>query len=304
MPRIVSLLPSATEIVSAIGREEDLVGRSEECDFPPSVRALPAVMRAASPIAHLSSREIDARVRSTRGEGNGLYTLDLELLGSLAPDVILTQDLCRVCSVTDDEVRSACRSAGVAPLIVSLSPTRLEEVWRTVEAIGSAVGAPAAARSLASELRREATPPRMANGRAARVVILEWLDPPILPGLWAPDMIVAAGGEPWGVRPGSPGRPTTWSELAESRPDLVVLSPCSFPVERTRAEATNADVREGLRHLRPARGIWIADEAGLSRPGPRLAAGVTLLRALFAGHPPPPTLPCERYEGLGVEAAR
>ncbi len=179
--RIVSVLPSATEIVCALGHEADLVGRSEECDYPPEVRARPAVMRAKQADADRPSDEIDARVREVRGRGESLYALDIPLLTKLAPDLLITQDLCGVCSVTEEEVVSACLEAGVAPAIVSLAPRNLSEVWDTVGAVARAIGDGAAGDRIEADLRaRSTTAPT--SGRVPLVAIVEWLDPRSSPG--------------------------------------------------------------------------------------------------------------------------
>ena len=280
--RIVSLLPSATEIVHALGGGSDLVGRSEECDFPPAVRELPVVMHAKSWDSAAPSSEIDARVRRVRATGESLYALDVEAIAALRPDVLLTQDLCGVCSVTESEVEQACHAAGVSPEIIALTPRRLEEVWSSVETIGAAIGRRAEATRLAAELRRRSRPPRSAI-RAPSVAVVEWLDPPILAGLWTPDSVAAAGGVSWHAEPGEPGVRSSWSELRDARPDLVVLSPCSFSVPRTLEELRDSPVRPVVDSVDPARGFWVADEAYFSRPGPRLADGVELVARLLEG---------------------
>jgi len=294
--RVVSLLPSATEIVHALGAGDALVGRSEECDFPASVRELPVVMRARTWDGASPSAEIDARVRAVRGSGSSLYELDLDALARLRPDVLFTQDLCGVCSVTETEVATACRSAGVDPRIVALTPRRLEEVWASVETAGAALGLAPEAHALARRLRHAsaATHPERARP-PPRVAVVEWMDPPILAGLWTPDAVAAAGGAPMGALGGEPGVRTTWGAIADARPDLVVLSPCSFSVDRTRTELRAAPCRAEVERLAPALGLWLADEAYFSRPGPRLSEGVTLLRSLLRGEAPRTPMPVERW---------
>ncbi len=296
--RVISLLPSTTEMVHALGRGVDLVGRSEECDFPSVVRSLPVVMRARERDAGRPSAEIDARVRASLRSGESLYTLDLERLAELRPDLLLTQDLCRVCSVTDAEVIDGCRKAGVAPRIVSFAPTRLEEVWASVERLGAALGVAPAGGALARELRRRAGEARAAPpAHRPRVAVVEWVDPPILSGLWTPDLIAAAGGLPIGPAAGEGAHRTTWEALRSARPDLVVVSPCSFSVERTRREIAIApEARNGLRHLARTARVLLADEAYFSRPGPRLADGVELVRSLVDGRPAHAPYPVEPWD--------
>ena len=300
--RVVSVLPSATEIVCALGHRDELVARSAECDYPASVRELPVVMRPRTWDADQPSGAIDARVRKTRAAHESLYELDIDLLRSLDPDLILTQDLCGVCSVTDAEVASACAKADVAPRIVSLTPRTLSDVWGSVETVGRELQEPARGRDLARALRLRTTAARL-GADSPRIAVVEWLDPPIVAGLWAPEMVRAAGGRSVGVRRGKPGVRTSWSDLAAARPDLVVLSPCSFPVERTLQELAQTDIGREVGRLRPSLGTYLADEAFFSRPGPRLADGVELLRSLLHGAPHAPPMPVEAWSAPGVEAS-
>lgn len=291
--RIVSLLPSATEVVAALGRQRELVGRSSECDSPTGVQSLPAVMRPRAWDADRPSAEIDARVRSTRGAGESLYVLDVPLLARLRPDVVLTQDLCGVCSVTDAEVAAACQEAGVTPEVVSLTPRTLAEVADSFEAVGNAIGAPTAARALGAPLRG-----RRPNGSAAppRVAVVEWLDPPILAGLWTPEMVDRGGGAPLGPKAGAVGQRTTWAAIARMRPELVIVAPCSFAVPRTVQELADAPLGERLLGLGAKRGVWLADEAYFSRPGPRLRHGIELVRSLLAGRSPEAPMAIQRWD--------
>jgi iron complex transport system substrate-binding protein len=291
--RIVSLLPSATEMVVALGRGGELVGRSEECDWPPSLRGLPAVMRPRAWDSERPSAEIDDRVRATRGAGESLYVLDVAMLANLRPDLILTQDLCGVCSVTEAEVERACSSAGVAPKIVSLTPRSLSEVGENIVSVGRAIDAIRTARVLA---RPFVTPRVRPSSDAPGVAVVEWLDPPILAGLWTPEMVVRAGGTPIGPRPGEVGHRTTWPAIARRRPDLVVVSPCSFSVTRTARELSRSRIGDTLLDLGARRGVWLADEAYFSRPGPRLADGIALLRNLLGSEPPEGPMAIQRWD--------
>jgi iron complex transport system substrate-binding protein len=298
--RVVSLLPSATELVCALGHTVDLVGRSAECDFPTAVRFLPIVMAARAWDGDASSAAIDARVSAARGRGESLYALDVPLLRELRPDLLLTQDLCGVCSVTGDEVTAACSEAGIRPAIVSLTPRSLDEVWDSARTVGAAIGDEAAGVRLSESLRRRAA----AGGPAdrPRVAVLEWLDPPILSGLWTPEMILAAGGAPVLTEPGVPGVRCTWGAIAHAEPDLVVVSPCSFTVERTQRELEQPDTCAGLASLSPRLGTFVADEAYFSRPGPRLADGIDLLRHLISQETWTPPMPLRPLLPAGVAA--
>jgi len=296
----VSVLPSATEIVCALGAREQLVGRSAECDFPPDVASVPVVMRARTLDAERPSAEIDARVRAARSRDESLYVLEVDRLRAAAPDLLLTQDLCGVCSVTEAEVTRACNEAGVHPTIVSLSPRNLGEVWASIETVGKAIDRGGEAGRLARELRRRASPPP--GPSVGRVAVVEWLDPPILAGLWAAEMVVAAGGTPVGPSAGEPGARTDWGHLARLSSDLVVLSPCSFSVDRTRRELEDLTLAREVGASSPARGTFVADEAYFSRPGPRLAEGVDLLRTLLRGNPPQGPMPVVRWNAPPLEA--
>jgi iron complex transport system substrate-binding protein len=276
--RIVSLLPSATETVAALGQARNLVGRSSECDVPRSVLGLPAVMRPRVWDPDRPSAEIDDRVRRTRAAAVSLYELDVPALARLRPDLVLTQDLCGVCSVTESEVEEACAAAGIRPKVLSHSPRTLPEVAETVEAIGAAIGERAGAKSIARAMLAKPAP---LQPHPPRVAVVEWLDPPILAGLWAAEMVGRAGGVSVGPAAGKVGERTTWSSIAERRPELVVLAPCSFSVERTVRELGRSTLGSELLGLRVRRGTWVVDEGYFSRPGPRLSDGIRVVRSLL-----------------------
>jgi iron complex transport system substrate-binding protein len=289
--RVISVLPSATEIVDALGHGSELVGRSSECDFPSEVRNLPVVMRPRTWDADRPSREIDERVRRARTRKESLYELDVDLLRELKPDLLLTQNLCGVCSVTEEEVAAACARAGVRPRVVSLAPTNLPQVWDSVETVGEALGDADSGEELARSLRSR-TRPGPSTGRT--VAVVEWLDPPILAGLWTPDLVSAAGGAPVGPASSEPGARTTWPELASAPPDLLVVSPCNFSVARSKHELENDPaLLAAVRSVRSPLGVFVADEAYFSRPGPRLAAGAELIRTLLEGGKPQGPMPVE-----------
>ena len=298
--RIVSLLPSATEIVCALGARDELVGRSAECDYPASVLSLPAVMRPRALDGDRPSREIDARVRSVRSTGESLYDLDIELLRSLRPDLLLTQDLCGVCSVTESEVNAACQEAGVEPRILSLTPRTLADVWSTVRQVGAAIERAPPAEAMARGLEERVREARTLATPTPRVAVVEWLDPPILAGLWTPEIVRSAGGSTVGPLPGEPGERTTWTGLAERSPDLVVLSPCSFSVERTRRELGDAELVRSLRAVEPRLGWILADESYFSRPGPRLADGVELVSNCLRQSQVLGPMPVERWSPVSA----
>ena len=300
--RVVSVLPSATEIVHALGHGMELVGRSAECDFPPEVARVPVGMRPRTLDRDHPSQELDRRVQEARGRGESLYELDVDLLERLRPDLLLTQDLCGVCSVTEEEVRVACARASVTPHILSLQPHRLEEVWASIGDVAAALGDPAAGAALQARVRSEVLRPASRSGPGT-VAVLEWLDPPILAGLWTPDIIRAAGGVPLGPRPGEPGARTTWEALAREPIYLLVLSPCSFPVARTLRELEDPVLRTAVARVRPPGGTYLADEAYFSRPGPRLASGVRLIAELLRGTLDAPPMPVRAWDRAAGGAA-
>ncbi len=294
--RVVSVLPSATEIVYALGHGSELLARSAECDFPADAQRLPVAMRPRTWDADQPSAAIDARVRAERGHGRSLYALDLDVLRRARPDLLLTQDLCGVCSVTGPEVESACAEAGIAPRVVSLTPRRLEEVWGSIEIVAGALGdEPAGARLAHSLRRRSGSSPETAE---PRVAVVEWLDPPILSGLWTPDIVRAAGGRSIGPESGEVGERTDWGRIARAEPDLLVVSPCSFSVARTRRELQDRAIADGVGSVGAPRGTFLADEAYFSRPGPRLADGVELLRTLLSGSAASFPMPVARWSAM------
>ncbi|HXY46280.1 MAG TPA: cobalamin-binding protein [Thermoplasmata archaeon] len=279
--RVVSVLPSATELVCALGHAASLVGRSAECDFPPEVSRLPIVMRPRALDSDRPSAEIDARVRRARAQDESLYTLDVELLRSLRPDLLLTQDLCGVCSVTSAEVAHACSQAGISPKILSLMPRTLEEVWATIPCVAAAMGDLNAGTRLLASIRDRIPHPTASSADRPRVAVVEWVDPPILGGLWDSDVVREGGGEPIGPRSGEPAKRVSWDSLHQMSPDLLVISPCSFTVTRSLQELADPRVRAEVSRISPALGTFVADEAYFSRPGPRLVEGIRLIHRLI-----------------------
>ncbi len=299
--RVVSFLPSATEILFALGRGEYLVGRSHECDHPPEALSRPVVMRARKDLATLDSRAIDGYVRASMAKKEELYEVDEEQLRSLEPDLVLTQDLCAVCSVTPGTLEDALGRLPKRPQALILSPTRLEHLFRDTQKVAEAIGDAARGITQASEWKR-----RLARVKAEpkgssspRVLVLDWLDPPILAGLWVPDMVRAAGGTPLGPKPGAPAQRSDWDAVRGLGADLVVLSPCAYSLERTERELSR-QATHPLGDLHPERGTWLADEAFFSRPGPRLLEGVELLSDLLQGT----GRPRRAYEGRARPAFR
>jgi iron complex transport system substrate-binding protein len=283
--RVVSLLPSATEIVCALGAGGDLVGVSHECDFPEAVRALPALTRPRIAVGG-SSRAIDEAVRAAaHGAGDALsvYAVDEHLLGALAPDVVVTQDLCEVCAVSLDDVRSAVARLAHRDRveIVSLRPTRLGDVLDDALRVAAALGRPEAGRALRAEMdaRMRAVAARAARAtRRPRVVSLEWIDPPMLGGTWMPELIALAGGEAAGVEPGQPAPTVGAGDLAALRPEVVVVKPCGFSLGRALEE--REAIERVVASVAPAARVYVTDgSAFFNRPGPRLCESLEIMAA-------------------------
>ena len=272
--RICSLLPSATEIVGHLGLAGCLVGVSEECDWPAEARDLPVVTASRVDPASLTGAEIDSAVRAAVADGSSLYALDQRLLDELAPDVILTQDLCTVCAVSGDDVASMCLTGGE---VVSLNPTTLEGIAQSVETLAGRLGVPEKGAEVAAEMRStiDDVRRRVAGRPRKRIFVAEWIEPPFAAGHWLPEMVAAAGGEDVLGRAGEPSFTVTWDEVWEARPELVVVAACGFDAVRGAEEAQGTDLR--------APTVAVDANAYFSRPAPRVADGVRQLGFLL--HP-------------------
>ncbi|MER5967027.1 cobalamin-binding protein [Streptomyces sp. NPDC002057] len=287
--RIVSLLPAATDIVAELGLSADLVGRTHECDWPPrDVAGVPVVTSAEFSSDSLTSREISAAVGGAAHSGSSLYTLDIEALGALAPDVVLTQDLCDVCAVSYEGVSRAVRVLDSGPRILSLEPRTLDDVLDCLVTVGELLGVRERAEQRRAELlARLGTVRRLTAGRARpRVVAIEWLDPLWPAGHWVPEQIDAAGGEPLLASPGEHTGPMTWDALRDARPDVLLLLPCGFPPERTLRERELLTSLPGWNALPAVRAgdVWVLDgPAYFNRPGPRVVRGAEVLAQVLHG---------------------
>jgi iron complex transport system substrate-binding protein len=281
--RICSLLPSATEIIGRLGLSESLVGVSEECDWPPEIRGLPVVTASRVDTATLTSAEIDSAVSDAVADGRSLYAVEEVLLAALAPDVILTQDLCTVCAVSGDDVSSLCPSGAE---VISLNPATLEEIAGSVETLARRLGMPERGIEVAGEMRATIDEVRQAvAGRPTRrIFVAEWIDPPFAAGHWLPEMVAAAGGRDVLGRAGRPSFPVTWDAVRAAQPELVIVAACGFDADRGAQEAREA--------VLPAPSVAVDANAYYSRPAPRVADGVRQLGHLL--HPeacPDPGLP-------------
>jgi iron complex transport system substrate-binding protein len=280
--RIASLVPSATEMLFALGLGGDVVGVTHECDFPAAAAELPQLTATVLPDG-LDAGEIDAAVKQVVGEGRALYTLDEERLAELEPDLIVTQAVCEVCAVSyDDVVAVAARLPG-NPRVLQQDPSTLREVLEDVTRLGVAAGIDERAASVRHELeaRLETVRTAVAGAPRPRVLALEWLDPPFLGGHWVPEMIALAGGEDVVGRAGEKSPQVEWEQLAGFDPDVVVAMPCGYYLKDSRAQAL--EHRDRLSSLGAGHVFAVDAASTFSRPGPRLIDGVELLAHLF--HP-------------------
>lgn len=281
--RIVSLLPALTELVCALGRGGDLVGVTHECDFPPGVEALPHLTRSRiAPEA--SSAAIDAAVS---GQGGSLYDLDAPLLAELRPDLILTQEQCDVCAVNEATVRRAASALPGSPHVESVNPTDLAGVHAMFRRVGDLLGARREADALVAAFEATAaTVARRLSGRPPRrAVLLEWFDPPFASGHWNPQLVARAGGLEALAKPGERSRRLAWDDVARADPEVILLSPCGFTLDRADAELPDLLARpewSSLRAVRSGEVVLIDGSAYFSRPGPRLEASLRLAAAALA----------------------
>jgi iron complex transport system substrate-binding protein len=302
--RIVSLVPSATEMLFALGLGEHVVGVTHECDWPEAARALPQLTRTVLPEG-LGAAEIDAAVKEVVGEGRALYSLDEELLAELAPDLIVTQAVCEVCAVSYEDVVEVAARLPAPPQVLQQDPSSLGEVLDDVTRLGAAAGIEARAASVRAglEARLDAVRTAVAGAPRPRVIALEWLDPPFVGGHWLPEMISLAGGEDVAGPPHQKSPEVPWERLVELDSEVVVVMPCGWYLEDSVAQArAHWDRIAGL----GAERVFAVDAASTySRPGPRLVDGVELLGHLL--HParvPPPTGIGFANLSAGITAAR
>ena len=317
-PRIVSLLPAATEIAAVLGLTDRLVGRSHECDEPSEIERLPA-LTAARIDASAPSREIHEQVgqalaggSSTCGKAptapsgptssgpvsvggsSALFSLDVDTLAALKPDLILTQAACDVCAIAAADVEAAVRQAAVGTRVLALSPATLADLLSDVLAVGAATGTLARARGVVALLQaridsvacRARVLATHAVAKPPRVAMIEWLDPPMAAGNWVPEMVRLAGGEDALGRPGEHSHWINWDDVAAADPDVVVLIPCGFPIDRVLAEAAGPAVRphlERLRAWRSGRVVAVDGHHLFNRPGPRLVDSLEVLAQIL--HP-------------------
>ena len=287
--KIVSLLPSATEIVFALGLGDDLEGVTYECDFPAEARSKPVVAETALPQDRpLSAGEIDRTVGEFMARNEPIYTLNKELIQKIQPDLILAQDLCRVCAVPSGHVQDALDELGCGSTVISLDPKSIEEIVDYVIEVGMATGTEDRARQLADELRQRVERVRREAARlpSIRTLALEWGDPPFVGGHWIPGMVAIAGGTNLLGEPGEPSRRVTWREVANSMPEVIVYMPCGYYLEDAELEAERLFDLPDFAGTPAARGgsVFAVDASSyFSRPGPRIVEGLEVLA--WAVHP-------------------
>jgi len=287
--KIVSLLPSSTEIVCALGLEEKLVGVTHECDYPGSVPSKPHV--TASRISHetMSSKEIDHAVRSNLDGHGSIYDLDENLLQSLDPDLILTQELCDVCAVNYEMVTKAARIYAAGAKIVSLEPTTIKEIYDNIEMIGSVCEMPQKAADLTVALQKRLDEIRGTAAKATSrpgVFMLEWLEPPFAPGHWVPEQVEIAGGECLLGEAGKISVTTTFEKVHESNPEILVLIPCGYYIDDILRQLRQTVFPEIVSDIEAVKNgnVWAVDATSyFSRPGPRVVNGTEILAKIV--HP-------------------
>jgi len=278
--RIVSFLPAGSEIVHALGAGAELVGRSHECDYPASVQALPVVSKPSLDLDGLNQAEIDAAVSGRLASGESLYVVDELLLRDLAPDVILTQDLCQVCAPSGNELTRALKSLPSNPTVIYLTPRTLAEIDDNIIAVGEAIGRGDQANALVARNHERVERVRASTRtltRRPRVTFLEWTDPLFCAGHWVPEMIEIAGGDDRLGRPGADSVRISWDDVHAQSPEIVIVAPCGYHLAQAERMARDLPPIPGAR-------VYPVDaNAFFARPGPRYVDGIELLAKIFTG---------------------
>ena len=283
------MLPSATEILCALGLRDDLLAITHECDFPPGIQNLPKI--TSSRISHefMSSLEIDHSVRQQLDGHGTIYNLDTETLSKLKPDLIVTQELCEVCAVSFNIVSRAVRLFTSESQIVSLEPNTIEDVFSTIKTLGEMTGRSARASIIIAELNEKLTNLKQKTRNISRkpnVMMLEWLEPPFAPGHWVPEQVLAAGGIPLLANEGQPSKTIGYNDIFDADPDILVLIPCGYYIEDILRQLRNVWFPGYLDSIKAIRNgnIWALDATSyFSRPGPRIITGAEILAKVF--HP-------------------
>ena len=288
-PRLISFLPAATEIACALGLEEQLVGITHECDFPPSVQGKPVVVRSALPVERMSLREIDESVAARLRLGETLYQVDEELLRNLRPTHILTQQLCQVCAPSGNEITRVLNSLAVKPEIVWLSPHSLEDIFDNIREVGRRTQKSASAESLVEKSRARLAKLKAlveTSQKRPRVLCLEWTDPYYCCGHWVPEMVALAGAQDALGKKHADSVRVTWNEIVAAQPEILVVMPCGFALEAAVRQTQEMLQQPGWSELpavRQGNVFAVNANAYFARPGPRVVEGAELLAHLF--HP-------------------
>ena len=291
--RVVSLLPSATEILFAIGAADRVVGVTHECDHPDAARLLPKVTSSLLPADGVAPGDIDRHIHAARHAGSSIYRLDVAELARLAPDLIITQELCDVCAVAYSEVRRAVRRLPGDVPVLSLEPRSMEDICRSIEEVGAVTGCADGAADTASAMRRIIAEisalPRA--GLPIRVACIEWTDPLMAGGHWVPEMVRIAGGvDVLGVE-GAPSRYVSWDDVVDAQPEVMILMPCGYDLARTMELVPEVTSRPGFDDLpcaRSGRVLAVDGSAYFSRPGPRVVHGLEILASAIRAEPAGP----------------
>jgi iron complex transport system substrate-binding protein len=288
-PRIISLLPSATEIATTLGFARDLVGRSHECDFPPGVERLP-ICSSTKVSAHASSYDIDKQVKEIVANGLSVYHVDAERLRQLQPDLILTQTQCAVCAVTPRDLEEAlCTWVGAQPTLLSLEPNNLDDVWNDFRRVGQALGGLQRAEDVIATLRQRLDAIHAKAAAAEKypsVAVLEWLGPLMSGGNWMPELVKIAGGRPLFAQAGEHSPWLDWAELIEADPEVILLAPCGFKIPQTLADLDLLTQNSHWTKLRAVahQQVYVIDgHAFFNRPGPRLVESAEIVAEIL--HP-------------------
>jgi iron complex transport system substrate-binding protein len=299
--RICSLVPAATEVLFALGLGDEVVGVTHECDWPPEARDLPRVTASLVETGELTSAEVDRAVAEAAAGGKPLYAVDAEVWAEIEADVVVAQELCEVCAVSTDQLDEITGARSLDVEVIDFSPSTLDQVLAAIVGLGVRLGAEAAADDVTGGMRSRVDRVKAAlveTESYPRVFVSEWLDPPFAAGHWVPDMVSLAGGTEVAGIAGEPSHRMRWTDVASLEPDVVVLAPCGFDLDRTLSELVTLDISAGLLGT-PARQesrVFAVDaNAHFSRPGPRLVDGVELLAYLL--HP-------DAYSDPGVPWSR
>ena len=307
--RIVSFLPSATEIACALGLSEELVGITHECDYPPEVIGKPVVVRNALPVEQMNQGEIDAAVAERMRSGESLYVVDEELLRTLNPDLIMTQDLCQVCAPSGNEVSQALKTLAGKPDILWLTPVTIDQIFGNIRQLGEATGRAREAEALISAGQARLNEIAAKSGKLSvrrRVCCLEWLDPIYCAGHWVPEMVRLAGGIDVSPHEGKDSVRFAWDEVVSWAPEVIIIMPCGFNLEKVTELAPQLFSRPSWSELPAVRNgrVYAVDaNSYFARPGPRVVEGTELLAHLINPENFSWSGPANAYQRVEYESA-